>query len=70
MRFLKVQKFLCCISLETGGLAVAWINIMVSTIALFGIMSALILITAYNYGDIWSNPDIIGGYVGESHDVC
>lgn len=61
-----VRKFLCCISLESGGLIIGWFNIIVSFFALFGLITAMSLtIVAYNHGDFNNNPNVVGGFAGE-----
>jgi hypothetical protein len=61
----KVNNFLCCISLETGGLIIGWINVIISGIALFFFLTAVIL-TGIGTNAI-DNPSnsVIGGFIGE-----
>jgi hypothetical protein len=61
-----VKKFLCCCTLETGGLIIGWFNIILSFLALFGIITALSLtVVAFNHGDFNDNPNIVGGFAGK-----
>jgi hypothetical protein len=62
-----VKKFLCCITLETGGLIIGWFNIILSFLALFGLVTLLSLtVVGYNNGDFINHPNIVGGFAGNS----
>lgn len=59
----KVKKFLCCISLETGGLLIGWFNIILSFLVLFGMVTLLSLaVVGYNHGDFNNNNNVIGAF--------
>lgn len=61
-----VKKFLCCITLETGGLIIGWFNIIVAFLVLFGLITAMSLtVLAFNHGDFNNQQDFIGGFAGE-----
>lgn len=62
-----LKKFLCCISLETGGLIVGWIQIVISFLAIFGLITIMsVTIVAYNHGDVSDQDGITGLFAGES----
>lgn len=39
-----LKKFLCCLSLETGGFVIGWINIIFSVLMLIGMITGMSLI--------------------------
>ena len=59
-----VKKFLCCISLETGGLIVGWINVILSFLAIIGLIVLLSLeVINYNHGSSSSQMNVVGSFV-------
>lgn len=61
----KLKKFLCCISLETGGLIVGWFNVIFSFLALFAVITLLSLEVAGHGNNNNDNQGVIGGFFGE-----
>lgn len=64
----RLNNFLCCISLETGGLIIGWITIVVSFLSLLG--SIIILSWIAIDRTQFENPDqnFIGSFTGEKHE--
>lgn len=60
-----VKKFLCCISLETGGLIVGWINLILGFLLVFGSITILSLAVVGHDTDT-TQDGWVGGYIGES----
>jgi len=53
-----VNKFLCCLSLETGGFVMGWISAILSVISILGVGAfAIITVVAYNSDSINLNVD-------------
>lgn len=62
----KVNKFLCCFSLETGGIIIGWINLVLSVVALIT-LSVLLSLTVIGYYDFDTGATtIIGSFISES----
>ena len=66
MGFPTVKKFLCCISLETGGLVIGWLNIVLCTITLI-LLFGVLIITSIGYGqlDSVSQEDSQAVFIGK-----
>lgn len=63
---MRVKKFLCCISLETGGLIVGWINLLLSIFVLIIIITAMSLsVSLWNNNDLPNQDDFVGGFAGK-----
>lgn len=66
----KVKKFLCCISLETGGLIIGWINVIIS---FFALLTVIALITLLSLGHDANNNNqdqsVIGSFIGELRET-
>lgn len=61
-----VKKFLCCITLETGGLIIGWFNIIWSVLCLIGMITLLsVTVVAFNHGDFNHSNDVVGGFAGK-----
>lgn len=53
-----VNKFLCCLSLETGGFVMGWISAILSVLSILGVGALLIIaIVAYNSDSIHFDLD-------------
>lgn len=63
-----VNKFLCCMSLETGGFIIGWTNIIVGALALVGMITLLSLLVV-DYVHFGPPPDqgVIGGFIGDKN---
>lgn len=59
----KVNNFLCCCQLETGGLIIGWWNVILSVLAIFGLITLLSLEVVEGN----TNPDsgVVGSFIGE-----
>lgn len=66
----KVNNFLCCITLETGGLIIGWINVILSFLFLLGSIITMSLI-AVGYDQVDDpNQGLIGSFIGEKPEKC
>lgn len=63
----KLNKFLCCLSLETGGIVIGWFNLVLSVIALIT-LSVLLSLTVIGYYEFDTGATtIIGSFISKSN---
>jgi hypothetical protein len=62
----KVQKFLCCLELETGGIIIGWLAAILSAIGVIAFTAGLIVITIAFNQDVNSHKDDVKAvFIGE-----
>jgi hypothetical protein len=62
----KVQKFLCCLELETGGIIIGWLAAILSAIGAIATIAALIVVTiAFNQDVNNHKEDVKAVFIGD-----
>jgi hypothetical protein len=60
----RLRNFLCCLSLETGGIVIGWFNIIIWGLAFIGWI-VLLSVEIVEHDSNQSNGSIIGGYISK-----